>query len=40
MNMQSLQNETEAKSADRRLHDEAGMLHANFNAKEGANAFA
>src|SRR6266478_300562 len=38
MNMQSLQNETEAKNADADYMMKAGMLHANFNAKEGNNA--
>jgi len=38
MNMQSLQNETEAKSADADYMMKAGMKHAEFNAKEGNNA--
>jgi len=38
MNMQNLQNETEAKSADADYMMKAGMLHAQFNAKEGNNA--
>jgi len=38
MNMQNLQNETEAKSADADYMMRAGMLHAQFNAKEGNNA--
>src|SRR5712671_6852516 len=38
MNMQNLQNETEAKSADADYMMKAGMKHAEFNAKEGTNA--
>src|SRR5216684_2483303 len=38
MNMQNLQNETEAKSADADYMMKAGMLHAQFNAKEGNQA--
>ncbi len=38
MNMQNLQNETEAKSADVDYMMKAGMKHAEFNAKEGNNA--
>src|SRR5229473_5333315 len=38
MNMQNLQNETEAKSADADYMMKAGMKHAEFNAKEGNNA--
>src|SRR5712671_2179119 len=38
MNMQALQNETEAKGADADYMMKAGMKHAEFNAKEGNNA--
>lgn len=38
MEMQNIQNETEAKGADAKYMMEAGMLHAEFNAKEGNNA--
>jgi len=38
INMQNLQNETEAKSADADYMMKAGMKHAEFNAKEGNNA--
>jgi len=38
MNMQGLQNETEAKNADAEYMMKAGMKHAEFNAKEGNNA--
>lgn len=38
MHMQNLQNETEAKSADADYMMKAGMKHAEFNAREGANA--
>src|SRR5712664_2051469 len=38
MNMQGLQNETEAKNADAEYMMKAGMKHAEFNVKEGNNA--
>lgn len=38
MNMQGLQNETEAKEADAKYMMQSGLLHADFINKEGMNA--
>lgn len=38
--LQELQNQTEAKEADAKYSQEAGLLHAEFSARQGANASA